>query len=147
MVYIYILKLVENKYYIGKSFQPKQRILNHTHYNGSVWTKKYKPIKVVKIIPNCNFYDEDKYTIMYMSKYGIENVRGGSFCKIKLSDIHLQTIRHMISHSTNRCLNCKSKKHYINKCPHSILCYCFFSYFISHNIKNCYINKIKNLTL
>ena len=46
-----------------------------------LWTTKYKPIKVVELIEGDN-YDEDKYTLKYMEQYGIDNVRGGSFCQI-----------------------------------------------------------------
>jgi len=79
MVYIYVLKLQENKYYVGKTNNPSVRIENHLNGNGSSWTKIYKPLKVVDMIPNCDDYDEDKYTQIYMDKYGIDNVRGGSF--------------------------------------------------------------------
>ena len=44
MVYIYILKLKNNKYYVGKTSNPKFRLESHFNSNGSVWTMKYKPI-------------------------------------------------------------------------------------------------------
>ncbi len=91
MVYIYVLKCQQNKYYVGKTNNPNVRLESHGTTEGSAWTKKYKPIKVMELIKNCDDYDEDKYTKMYMDKYGIENVRGGSFVSIKLDD---STITH-----------------------------------------------------
>lgn len=85
-MFIYVLKLQQNKYYIGKTTEPNFRIDTHFNAKGSAWTKKYKPISVSVIIPNCDNYDEDKYTLLYMSKYGIDNVRGGSFVQLKLSE-------------------------------------------------------------
>ena len=84
MVNIYILQLEDNspgtytpckgyKYYIGKTTQPDIRLESHFNSNGSSWTKKYKPIKVLEIIPNCDEFDEDKYTLKYMEKYGINS--------------------------------------------------------------------------
>ena len=43
MVYIYILKLQSNKYYIGKTNNPNFRLEEHGSGKGSTWTKKYKP--------------------------------------------------------------------------------------------------------
>jgi len=80
MVNVYILLLEHKKFYIGKTTNPKFRIEQHFAANGSSWTKKYKPVSVVEVIPDCDEYDEDKHTIKYMEKYGI-NVRGGSFCE------------------------------------------------------------------
>ena len=85
MVYIYILKLINDKYYVGKSNNPSIRLESHFSSNGSVWTQKYKPLEVIEVIPDCDNYDEDKYTLKMMNKYGILNVRGGSFCQINLS--------------------------------------------------------------
>ena len=65
MTNIYILKLKNNKYYIGKTNNPQFRLTQHFDSNGSAWTKKYKPIKIIKIIPNCDNFDEDKYTKIY----------------------------------------------------------------------------------
>jgi len=46
MVFIYILKLEDNKYYIGKTDNPEFRLDAHFNYAGSSWTKKYKPFKL-----------------------------------------------------------------------------------------------------
>ena len=62
MVYIYILELSRGKYYVGKSTNPEVRLENHFQSNGSTWTKKYKPKRVLELIPNCDDYDEDKYS-------------------------------------------------------------------------------------
>ena len=42
--------------------------------------KKYKPIKVIELIEGDEL-DEEKYTLKYMEKYGINNVLGRSFVK------------------------------------------------------------------
>ena len=85
---IYVIELENNKFYVGRSNIPKQRILNHFKENGSEWTKLYKPIKVLSQIKGDNI-DEEKYTLLYMKKYGIDNVRGGAFCKLKSAIITL----------------------------------------------------------
>jgi hypothetical protein len=52
---------------------------------GSKWTILYKPINNLETIENVDRYDEDKYTKLYMNKYGRNNVRGGTYCKVTLS--------------------------------------------------------------
>jgi len=123
MVNIYILQLEDNKYYIGKTTQPEIRLESHFNSNGSSWTKKYKPTNVLDIIPNCDDFDEDKYTLKYMQKYGINNVRGGTFCEIKfdkenLATIkkNLATIKKMINGSTDKCYICGENGHFAKEC-------------------------------
>lgn len=116
MVYIYILKLRNNKYYIGKTQNPTFRLEDHFENNGSTWTKINKPILVHEIKPDCDNEDEDKITIQYMKKYGINNVRGGSFCKNKLDEASVSTIKRMISGSSDKCYNC-GEDHFVKDCP------------------------------
>lgn len=115
-LYIYVLELVENKFYVGKTTDPEIRIETHNKYNGSVWTKKYPVVKVLEIISNSDDFDEDKYTLKYMEKYGINNVRGGSFCEIQLTSDNLTTIKKMINGSTNKCYICGESGHFANNC-------------------------------
>lgn len=118
MVYIYILKLKNNKYYVGKtSRKPLERLSEHFDNSGSGWTRVHNPVKIMEIIPNCDEEDEDKYTIKYMKKYGIDNVRGGSFCQITLSLDTSNTLNRMIRGSSDKCYLCGESGHFIVNCP------------------------------
>jgi len=117
MVYIYVLQLVENKYYIGKTNNPNFRLKEHFDSNGSAWTNLYNPVKVLELIPNCDDYDEDKYTKIYMDKYGIDNVRGGSFVTIKLDSNTIHVLNQMSNGTNNKCFICGNESHFSVNCP------------------------------
>ena len=153
MLFIYVLKLENNKYYVGKTNHPTFRLQNHFTSNGSAWTKKYKPILVEELIPNCDDYDEDKYTIKYMEKYGITNVRGGSFCEIKLTQNNIKTLTQMIKTTTDKCYICGLNGHYANQCNKpktqkipiidlNEKCDCPTSYFSPHRRIKCLLHTV-----
>ena len=88
---IYVLKLEENKWYVGKTYKKvKERFQEHLDGNGSSWTKKYKPITIHYIENTCGpdkgaeYWQENALTLEYMENYGIENVRGGSYTNVVL---------------------------------------------------------------
>ena len=103
MVFIYILELENKKYYVGKTTNPDFRLEQHFNNSGSQWTKKYKPIKILELKSNCDDYDEDKYTKMYMDKFGINNVRGGSYVQIKLDKVTIENLEKMNRGTTDKC--------------------------------------------
>jgi hypothetical protein len=120
MVFIYILELENNKYYIGKTTNPFFKLEQHFKLNESQWINKYKPIRLHRFISDCDNFDEDKYTLKYMEQYGINNVRGGSFSELKLKKDNLETIKKMIKGSTNKCYICGEHDHFVNNCNQDI---------------------------
>jgi len=153
MVYIYILQLEQNKYYIGKTANPEFRLDCHFHGNGSAWTKLYKPIKMVELISDCDDYDEDKYTRMYMDKYGIDNVRGGSFVQIKLDKSTIEYLMQLNIGTHDKCFSCGENGHYAKNCkskwfeqePKDEARDCITSYFSKHRRSKCLLNIIECL--
>jgi len=114
---IYILKLQNDKWYIGKSDNPEKRFLQHKNGSGSAWTNKYRAEELTKVIENVSPFDEDKFTKEYMSIYGIDNVRGGSYTQIILPDEQKKLIQREIWSMKNLCNNCGSSEHWVRSCP------------------------------
>ena len=113
---IYVLLLEEGKYYIGRSNDVFKRCIEHFEGSGSCWTKKYKPLKLQKTIENVSPFEEDKMTKEYMLKYGIENVRGGTYTQIELTENQIQSINDEIRGAMDECLKCGKKGHFVADC-------------------------------
>jgi predicted GIY-YIG superfamily endonuclease len=113
---IYILRLENNKWYIGKSNNLEKRIQAHMNGSASLWTKKYKPLKVEKIIKNTSSFDEDKYTMEYFAKYGIDNVRGGLYVTETLDKLQQYTIKKSLWGANDCCTLCGRKGHFVKSC-------------------------------
>lgn len=116
MVFIYSLKLKTNKFYIGKTDSPNFRLKDHFDCGGSAWTKKYKPFSIHEVIPDMNDHDEQRITQEYMSKYGIDNVRGGPWCKLTLSDEEKLFIKKLLLGENDKCYQCGSTDHFAKDC-------------------------------
>ena len=116
MLFIYVLQLQNDKYYIGKTLNPHFRFETHFTNNGSEWTKLHKPIKILELIPNCDNYDEDKYTYKYMDKYGIDNVRGGSYTSPILDRETKNQLKKISNSINNRCFICSNVGHFAKDC-------------------------------
>jgi len=113
---IYILKLQNDKYYVGATSNLDRRLKDHMNGYASDWTKKYKMKSLHKLIYNCNAFDEDKYTKQYMNKFGINNVRGGSYSTFNLSKEQKKLLIKELRKANNECFTCGRNTHYSNKC-------------------------------
>lgn len=147
---IYVIKLCQEKFYVGISNNIKNRIRQHTFGHGSQWTKKYKFKSLVIVKKQMSPFDEDLLTKKYMLKYGIENVRGGSYSSPNLTILQLMALQNEFDTATNKCFNCGMKLTKYHKCAkedlntyQEILCY--YCGKVGHRINDCY--KLKCATM
>jgi predicted GIY-YIG superfamily endonuclease len=128
---VYILKCKNEKYYVGLTENPSVRIEHHfLEPSGSEWTRKHAPVEVVSIIPGCDLEDERVFTLQYMKKYGMDNVRGGPFVTLDLPDTFSEMIKQLVVHAKDVCYRCGLKGHYGNVCKSS----------------SCYVDKTENFS-
>jgi hypothetical protein len=114
---IYVLLCAKSKYYVGKTDRPLEaRIEEHFTNNGCEWTKKYKPQKVIETYLNADDFDEDKYTKIYMRRYGINNVRGGSYAEVNLPAISWAILEKELCSVSNLCFKCNRAGHFAANC-------------------------------
>ena len=79
-MYCYILKLIENKWYVGTCVDLQDRINDHRQRRSCRWTRRYPMIKVTNrfYVSNADCTQIENETYMWAARqYGHENVRGG----------------------------------------------------------------------
>ena len=100
---IIVFNLESNKYYLDESNN-----INKLFEKNINWINKYNPISIITIIENINIKDIDKYVRSYMHKFGINNVRGGTY---KDEIINVDDIKELIWSENNCCLRCGFNSH------------------------------------
>lgn len=113
---VYALKLADGKYYVGKSDNIDQRLGSHFSGDGSAWTRKHTPVKVMEVRENVSRFEEDKMTKEYMEKYGIDNVRGGAYTQVELPDEFRESLQREIRGTTDVCFKCNRTGHWASQC-------------------------------
>lgn len=137
---IYILKCQNDKFYIGKTSRSvEERIQEHgisgftgsaftgsagsvsglagsvSGLTGSAWTRLHKPIHLIDSFEEKSLFDEDNTTKKYMMKYGIQNVRGGSYATIELTKNQILFLKREFRGIRGKCYSCGGN-HYISDC-------------------------------
>lgn len=116
MTNIYVLKLQNGFYYVGKSENVQKRFEKHCAGFGSAFTKKYPPITIDKIIKGVSDFYEDTVVKEYMAKYGIDKVRGGSYSSEVLDESQIYFLRREIWGAKDLCVRCGRDNHWVNDC-------------------------------
>lgn len=116
MTIVYTLRLESDKWYVGKTDNITKRYKDHVNGRGASWTRKYPPIAVAHTIQNATAFDEDKVTKEYMARYGIENVRGGSYIAENLDADQITLLQREIWMANDRCIQCGSNDHFVKDC-------------------------------
>lgn len=117
MEQLYVLQLENGKYYVGKSKDAMKRFEEHKSGSGSSWTSKYKPVRMIEVRDLKDHHDENNVTKDLMKKHGINNVRGGSYTQVNLSDDVESVLQKEMLGNADVCYKCNLAGHFANQCP------------------------------
>lgn len=113
---IYILRLAKGKYYVGKTNDVQKRYGEHKVGKGAEWTRRYPPVCIQGIIRDASPFDEDRYVKEYMSKFGVDSVRGGSYSQTILDDAQKSAIEKELRMAEDTCVRCGRAGHFVAAC-------------------------------
>ena len=88
MGWVYTLELEGGRYYIGYTEDLCCRIGQHFLRRGSLFTRTYKPLRVVSVVEGTKEL-EDAQTIALMAQHSYKVVRGGRWTSLELRTIPL----------------------------------------------------------
>jgi hypothetical protein len=80
------------------------------------WLVNHPYKRIVGIKKRCSWFDTDMYVIAAMSKFGIENVRGGSFVFSYIIPHHRGLLKKFIETAYDHCYICHKKGHFSHEC-------------------------------
>ena len=115
---VYILRLINNKYYVGISQNPQKRIKDHFAGRGAGWTRTHKPMGVELVLNGVDIFEEDMWTKRYMADKGIENVRGGFYVRDTIPEPEQKMIQREIWSAEAVCMRCGRDNHYAAQCTY-----------------------------
>ena len=140
---LYVLKLRGGKWYVGYTDRSSMdRITEHIEKKGAKWTKAHPPLKKGYLhnftTPGKTREDEDKRTLYLMKQHGIENVRGGSWCMVKMRKKTVRELEALISKPKPKSSAKKTIKKKVQKSRPKKVQVCGRCGRDSHNRAGCY---------
>lgn len=116
-IFIHVAKLENNKYYVGHD------IVKIATYPSTIeWLNINNFLELIETYESEDEFDGDKLTKKYMAKYGIENVRGGSYTNVVLEEWQIKSLQHELKNfiNENNCISdVDTKLNYLKNFPTS----------------------------
>lgn len=79
---VYVMKLEDDCWYVGKTSNLNARIAEHFglngRFHGAQWTQKHHPISIQEVVVG-DWDTENEITEKYIGMYGLDKVRGGKY--------------------------------------------------------------------
>eukprot|EP00953_Heterococcus_sp_UTEX-ZZ885_P041931 21359-Heterococcus_DN1.PRE.1 len=118
MAIVYTLLLEKGMFYVSLTDRSvAERFSEHRAGLGSAWTRLYAPIKVIDEIRNADAFAETAQVLRMMQQHGIEKVRGGTYCSVKLNAEDIASAEKAMRAGSNGCFLCGAAGHFASSCP------------------------------
>lgn len=119
---VYVLELKANqyinRYYVGITDNLEKALKEHQNGNGGLWTKIYKPLRIYQTFnTEYSVIPVDSIVKHLMKLYGVEQVRGGSYDALVLTDTQYKNLEQEFFGVQGTCLECGLSGHFIKQCP------------------------------
>ena len=140
--HVYVLRLAQGKYYVGKTNNITRRLEEHRNQavGCSEWTKKYRMLDTVEPETKLRPYDsmsatsgsagnpfntrvgdanalERLETLYQFRLHGIDNVRGSIWATMELNMDQRRDINRALAELDDRCFRCGQTGHVERECP------------------------------
>ncbi len=127
LTYVYVIECENNKYYVDIYYSdrilqhgPEQEIIkqNIIKYEKVL---KYKPIKIIIFNYDAHNININQHVKTYMRQYGINNVRGGDYSDLELSDkiinkLNFELLGKNTGSNWDYCFHCMKAHNNNNDC-------------------------------
>lgn len=117
---VYVLFLAGGHYYVGRvknAADFDSRLAQHKAGEGAQWTKLHAVEDVYELIEDAAPTDEDARVIALAAEFGIDKVRGGTFCTPVLAEADAHVLGKMMDSTRGTCYHCHQAGHVTNECP------------------------------
>ncbi len=113
---VYVLKLENEKFYVGFSRNVSQRIITHINGTSGVqWVQDNKPLSIIDVYKGTPLMEQSR-TEELMCEFGIANVRGGALTAQELPAEHVSYLNKKFESWHEACFSCGQKGHYSRNC-------------------------------
>eukprot|EP00961_Rhodomonas_salina_P109257 1470779-Rhodomonas_salina.1 len=100
MLWLYVLELRGNRFYVGTTNNVGQRVAQHERGCGCAWTKQHGVVRVVKSHVVTSPLEEDTEVKKLMMVHGIDRVRGGSYSQPELTMAQRTSLQTEMDHAS-----------------------------------------------
>lgn len=83
---VFLMELQHNKYYVGTCSHPDKALDEIQEGLGPAWTQIHRPIRILQAVEFVPHKELNTYVKKWMLQYGYENVRGGKWTNVRLTD-------------------------------------------------------------